>query len=166
MSSEVVQAEQRKANLAAIVRLGFAVAVHVRADILVVDEVLAVGDAEFQNKCFTHMEKLRDNGVTIVIASHDLYTVQRYTDHALLLELGPHDIARRASGGGVLSGRPVNLQHFRRPLPALREQLASQLRWRRLVDARAARGEKRGHQQRRRGRQPGQPLPTPPSCRR
>jgi ABC-type polysaccharide/polyol phosphate transport system ATPase subunit len=70
------------------VRLGFAVAVHVRPDILVVDEVLAVGDAEFQSKCFTHMEKLRDGGVTTVIASHDLYTIQRYTDHALLLEHG------------------------------------------------------------------------------
>jgi ABC-type polysaccharide/polyol phosphate transport system ATPase subunit len=83
------------------VRLGFAVAVHVHADILVVDEVLAVGDAEFQNKCFSHMEKLRDNGVTIVIASHDLYTIQRYTDHALLLE----------HGRMIEEGKPAHVLH-------------------------------------------------------
>jgi ABC-type polysaccharide/polyol phosphate transport system ATPase subunit len=59
------------------VRLGFAVAVHVRPEILLVDEVLAVGDAEFQSKCFTHMEKLRRDGVTVMMASHDLPSVQR-----------------------------------------------------------------------------------------
>jgi ABC-type polysaccharide/polyol phosphate transport system ATPase subunit len=83
------------------VRLGFAVAVHVRPDILVVDEVLAVGDAEFQSKCFAHMEKLRDAGVTTVIASHDLYTIQRYTDHALLLE----------HGRMVAEGKPAHVLH-------------------------------------------------------
>ena len=83
------------------VRLGFAVAVHVRPDILVVDEVLAVGDAEFQSKCFAHMEKLRDGGVTTVIASHDLYTIQRYTDHALLLE----------HGRMIEEGKPAHVLH-------------------------------------------------------
>ncbi|MBI4571433.1 MAG: ABC transporter ATP-binding protein, partial [Chloroflexi bacterium] len=70
------------------VRLGFAVAVHVRPEVLLVDEVLAVGDAEFQSKCFAHMEGLRRAGVTIVIASHDLPSVQRYTDRVILMERG------------------------------------------------------------------------------
>ena len=70
------------------VRLGFAVAVHVRPEILLVDEVLAVGDAEFQSKCFAHMEQLRRDGVTVLIASHDLPSVQRYADRAVLLEHG------------------------------------------------------------------------------
>ncbi len=70
------------------VRLGFAVAVHVRPEVLLVDEVLAVGDAEFQGKCFGHMEELRRAGVTIILASHDLPSVQRYTDRVMLLEHG------------------------------------------------------------------------------
>jgi ABC-type polysaccharide/polyol phosphate transport system ATPase subunit len=71
-----------------LVRLGFAVAVHVQPEILVVDEVLAVGDAEFQSKCFDHIRKLRDEGVTIIMASHDLPSIQKYTDRAMLLEHG------------------------------------------------------------------------------
>jgi ABC-type polysaccharide/polyol phosphate transport system ATPase subunit len=70
------------------VRLGFSVAVHVRPEILLVDEVLAVGDAEFQKKCFDHMKRLRTEGTTIVMASHDLPSLQRYTDRILLLEHG------------------------------------------------------------------------------
>jgi ABC-type polysaccharide/polyol phosphate transport system ATPase subunit len=65
------------------VRLGFAVAVHVRPEILLVDEVLAVGDAEFQRKCFDHIEKLRQNKVTIVLES-----VKRFCDRAVLLSHG------------------------------------------------------------------------------
>jgi ABC-type polysaccharide/polyol phosphate transport system ATPase subunit len=70
------------------VRLGFSVAVHVDADILLVDEVLAVGDAEFQQKCFRHVERLRERGVTIVLVSHDLEAVQRFCDRAILVEHG------------------------------------------------------------------------------
>ncbi|MGB6838395.1 MAG: ABC transporter ATP-binding protein [Dehalococcoidia bacterium] len=70
------------------VRLGFAVAVHVRPEILLVDEVLAVGDAEFQDKCFAHIEKLRAQGVTIVLVSHDLPAVKRFSDRVILLEQG------------------------------------------------------------------------------
>jgi ABC-type polysaccharide/polyol phosphate transport system ATPase subunit len=70
------------------VRLGFSVAVHVRPDVLLVDEVLAVGDAEFQQKCFEHIERLRANGVTIVFVSHDLGSVTRFCDRAILLQHG------------------------------------------------------------------------------
>ena len=70
------------------VRLGFAVAVHVRPEILLVDEVLAVGDAEFQRKCFDHIEKLRQEQVTIVLVTHDLESVKRFCDRAVLLNHG------------------------------------------------------------------------------
>jgi ABC-type polysaccharide/polyol phosphate transport system ATPase subunit len=69
-------------------RLGFAVAVHVNPEILLVDEVLAVGDAEFQEKCFAHIEDLRRRGVTIIIVSHDLPAVERFTDRTVLMEKG------------------------------------------------------------------------------
>jgi len=70
------------------VRLGFAVAVHVRPEILLVDEVLAVGDADFQRKCLEHMERLRRERVTIVLVTHDLESVKRFCDRAVLLWQG------------------------------------------------------------------------------
>ena len=54
------------------VRLGFAVAIQVDADVLLVDEVLAVGDAAFQQKCFEQFERLKDAGKTIVFVTHDM----------------------------------------------------------------------------------------------
>jgi ABC-type polysaccharide/polyol phosphate transport system ATPase subunit len=69
-------------------RLGFAVAVHVNPEVLLVDEVLAVGDADFQQKCFEHIEGLRRSGVTIVIVSHDLPQVERFTDRVVLMARG------------------------------------------------------------------------------
>ncbi len=70
------------------VRLGFAVAAHLEADILLVDEVLAVGDAEFQVKCLQRIQELRDEGTTSLFISHDLTAVERLCDSALLLEAG------------------------------------------------------------------------------
>ncbi len=52
------------------VRLGFSIAVHMRPDVLLIDEVIAVGDEDFQRKCFDHLHKLRRSGRTIVIVSH------------------------------------------------------------------------------------------------
>ncbi len=69
-------------------RLGFAVAVHVRPEVLLVDEVLAVGDAEFQRKCFAHIEQLRRQGVTIIIVSHDTAAMERFTDRVVLMDGG------------------------------------------------------------------------------
>jgi ABC-type polysaccharide/polyol phosphate transport system ATPase subunit len=70
------------------VRLGFATAIQVDADILLVDEVLAVGDALFQRKCFDTFRRLKDEGCTIMYVSHDLETVKRFADRALLLDHG------------------------------------------------------------------------------
>jgi ABC-type polysaccharide/polyol phosphate transport system ATPase subunit len=70
------------------VRLGFAIAAHVDADVLLVDEVLAVGDAEFQAKCLGRIDELRRQGTTMVFISHDLTSIERVSDRALLLQRG------------------------------------------------------------------------------
>ena len=58
------------------VRLGFSVAVHVEPEILLIDEVIAVGDEAFQRKCLEHLYELRQNGTTIVLVSHSLPLVE------------------------------------------------------------------------------------------
>ncbi len=70
------------------VRLGFAVAVEVDPDILLIDEVLAVGDAAFQKKCIDKMREFRRQGKTMLIISHDLHTIQRISDRILFLDRG------------------------------------------------------------------------------
>ena len=70
------------------VRLGFAVAVEVDPDILLIDEVLAVGDEAFQRKCLETMRKFREQSKTMLIISHDLATIQRISDRILLLDEG------------------------------------------------------------------------------
>lgn len=70
------------------VRLGFAVAVEVDPDILLIDEVLAVGDAAFQKKCIDKMREFRRQGKTMLIISHDLQTIQRISDRILFLDRG------------------------------------------------------------------------------
>jgi ABC-type polysaccharide/polyol phosphate transport system ATPase subunit len=83
------------------VRLAFSVAIQVDADILLIDEVLAVGDAAFQRKCFDEFHRLKAAGKTIVFVTHDMGAVERFCDRAMLLERGrmiamdaPHRIAR------------------------------------------------------------------------
>jgi ABC-type polysaccharide/polyol phosphate transport system ATPase subunit len=70
------------------VRLGFAVAIEVDAEILLVDEVLAVGDASFQQKCFDEFDSMRAEGRTILFVTHDMGTVERFCDRAMLVERG------------------------------------------------------------------------------
>jgi ABC-type polysaccharide/polyol phosphate transport system ATPase subunit len=84
------------------VRLGFSVAIQVDADVILVDEVLAVGDAAFQRKCFDEFERLRAEGRTILFVTHDMTSVERFCDRAMLIERGevldmgePADITRR-----------------------------------------------------------------------
>jgi ABC-type polysaccharide/polyol phosphate transport system ATPase subunit len=71
-----------------LVRLAFAVMIHVDAEILLIDEVLAVGDAAFQQKCYDEFERIRDSGATVLLVTHDMSAVQRFCDRALLLEHG------------------------------------------------------------------------------
>lgn len=70
------------------VRLGFAVSVHVNPEILLIDEVVAVGDEEFQRKCFEHIYQLRRQGVTIVLVSHSLGLIQTMCDNAAWFDGG------------------------------------------------------------------------------
>ena len=84
------------------VRLAFSVAIQVDADILLIDEVLAVGDAAFQQKCFDVFNQMRDDGKTIVFVTHDMGSMQRFCHRALLLERGSpvylgetHEVADR-----------------------------------------------------------------------
>ena len=71
-----------------MVRLAFAAAINVDPDILVVDEALAVGDAKFQRKCYARIEEFRKLKKTIVLVSHDIYTIRLFCDSALMLEGG------------------------------------------------------------------------------
>jgi ABC-type polysaccharide/polyol phosphate transport system ATPase subunit len=112
------------------VRLGFATATRVDADILLVDEVLAVGDASFQQKCFEVFQRLKNDGKTILFVTHDMGLVERFCDRAMLLERGrvmsvgdPHEIGllynqvnfgdlvhRPPENGGASTGRPVEIR--------------------------------------------------------
>jgi len=69
-------------------RLAFSVAINVEPDILLVDEILSVGDESFQKKCFAHMEQNKAAGVTTIIVSHDLTSIQRLCDKVVWLYAG------------------------------------------------------------------------------
>ena len=95
------------------VRLAFSVAIQVDADILLIDEVLAVGDASFQQKCFDEFLRLKNEGRTILFVTHDMGAIQRFCDRAMLLEKGrmvtigdPTDVAHRYNE--LNFGRPVH----------------------------------------------------------
>ncbi|MGI8904025.1 MAG: ABC transporter ATP-binding protein [Solirubrobacteraceae bacterium] len=84
------------------VRLAFSVAIQVDAELLLVDEILAVGDAAFQQKCFDVFNRMRDEGKTIVFVTHDMGALNRFCHRALLLERGemvhlgePHEVGDR-----------------------------------------------------------------------
>jgi ABC-type polysaccharide/polyol phosphate transport system ATPase subunit len=70
------------------VRLAFSVAIQVDADLLLIDEILAVGDAAFQQKCFDVFNRMRDEGKTIIFVTHDMGALNRFCHRALLLERG------------------------------------------------------------------------------
>lgn len=80
-------------------RLAFSVAINVDAEILLIDEILAVGDASFQAKCFNKMQEIKSEGTTIVIVSHDTGSIERLCDRAVWIDEGykklddfPHDV--------------------------------------------------------------------------
>ncbi|MDQ3645019.1 MAG: ABC transporter ATP-binding protein [Actinomycetota bacterium] len=107
------------------VRLAFSLMVQADADVLLIDEVLAVGDASFQQKCFDVFHDLREQGKTVVLVTHDMAMVERFCGRAMLLEEGrvetigdPGEVARRymelnfagAAGGGPTPGRPEDVR--------------------------------------------------------
>lgn len=70
------------------VRLAFSVATRAEADILLVDEVLAVGDADFQRKCYDYFKSLKKSGMTVIFVTHDMGAVREYCDRAILISEG------------------------------------------------------------------------------
>ncbi|NWO19321.1 ABC transporter ATP-binding protein [Leptotrichia sp. oral taxon 223] len=96
---EFIDSPVRTYSSGMYMRLAFSVAINVDADILLIDEILAVGDARFQAKCFNKMLELKKRGITIVIVSHDLGSIERLCNRAVWIENGkikdegiPHDI--------------------------------------------------------------------------
>jgi ABC-type polysaccharide/polyol phosphate transport system ATPase subunit len=71
-----------------LMRLAFSIAIQIPFDVLLLDEVLAVGDESFQEKCFATFERFKDEGKTVVLVSHSLELIDRFCDRALLLQHG------------------------------------------------------------------------------
>ena len=95
------------------VRLAFSVMAQVDADILLIDEVLAVGDDDFQKKCLDRLHELRSTGTTIVFVTHSMEALVENCDRAILLE----------HGRIALEGEPDEVAQAYRTLPR-RQQLA------------------------------------------
>ncbi len=117
------------------VRLAFSVMIQADADMLLVDEVLAVGDASFQQKCFDVFQGLKDAGKTILFVTHDMGAVQRFCDRALLIESGEVQII----GEPDARRRPVRRAELR-PRGAARSRRAR----RSATDRRARRSSRPG----------------------
>lgn len=83
------------------VRLAFSIAIRSESDILLIDEVLAVGDALFQQKCYDYFDKLKNSGRTVVFVSHDMGAVQSFCDKAILINNG--DLVAEGSPAEVVS---------------------------------------------------------------
>lgn len=81
------------------VRLAFSIAIRAKSDILIIDEVLAVGDAAFQQKCYDYFDQLKAMHKTIVLVTHDMESVKRFCNRALLLNKGKVEVL----------GRPYNV---------------------------------------------------------
>lgn len=84
------------------VRLGFSITISIESPILLVDEVLAVGDIDFQRKCYDSFDSFKRNGKTILFVSHDLNAVEKFCDRVILLENGiikdkgqPYEVLRK-----------------------------------------------------------------------
>lgn len=85
---EFIDQPMRTYSSGMYVRLGFAIAAFMEPELLLVDEVLAVGDLRFQEKCYDHIAGLQRRGVTIVMVSHDLGAAERFSDRVALMERG------------------------------------------------------------------------------
>jgi len=85
---EFISQPVKKYSSGMISKLGFAIAIHIEPDILIVDEALAVGDSRFQEKCRLKMEELRAKGVTILFVSHSSVAVSDFCEQALFIDRG------------------------------------------------------------------------------
>lgn len=82
-------------------RLGFSVAVHLDPDVILVDEVLAVGDAQFQEKCYAKIEEFKTRGATIFFVSHDMKAIERVCDRVLWID--DHRVREDGNAADVLA---------------------------------------------------------------
>ncbi len=93
-------------------RLGFAIATHVRTDLLLIDEVFAVGDVRFRMKCFEKIMQLRDSGMALIVVAHAIAQLQRISNRALVLDSqqaiydGPFDAGARIYEAALLKTEP------------------------------------------------------------
>ena len=78
-------------------RLAFSVAINVDAEILLIDEILAVGDQHFQDKCFEKLKELKDSDKTIVIVSHSLESIKKLCDRAIWIKDGKIELDGKTS---------------------------------------------------------------------
>jgi ABC-2 type transport system ATP-binding protein len=101
------------------VRLGFAIAVNVEPDILLVDEVLAVGDEDFQAKCLARMREFKRDGRTVVLVTHSLKQAQGFCERGLVLDHG------RLAYDGPMMGATEAYHHSSRSTPSLGDRAAS-----------------------------------------
>ena len=85
---EFLESPVRMYSTGMAVRLGFAVAAFVPSEVLLVDEVLAVGDIDFQSKCLRKMEERREDGVAVLFVSHNLQVVEQFCDRVLFIHHG------------------------------------------------------------------------------
>jgi ABC-type polysaccharide/polyol phosphate transport system ATPase subunit len=94
--------DQRLKNYSSgmLMRLAYSIAIQIPFDVLLLDEVLAVGDASFQEKCFTTFERFKEEGKTVLLVTHALELLSRFCDRVLLLERGV--VRRIGSAGDVL----------------------------------------------------------------
>lgn len=105
--------EQKLRNYSSgmLVRLAFAIAIQAHNDILLIDEVLAVGDANFQQKCLNVFRQLKKSGKTIVLVTHDMGAVEEFCDRAILIEDG--EITMEGKGRDVANRyRRINFEQL------------------------------------------------------
>jgi ABC-type polysaccharide/polyol phosphate transport system ATPase subunit len=88
-------------------RLAYSIAIQIPFDVLLLDEVLAVGDESFQEKCFATFERFKEEGKTVILVTHDVRLLQRFADrvlkieHGLVKAVGPTD--------QLIDGRPLDV---------------------------------------------------------
>ena len=149
--AEFIDQPMRTYSSGMYLRLGFAIATALEPDVLVVDEVLAVGDSQFQDKCYAHIESVMARGATVVMVSHDLNAVERLSSRVALMEQGnlvalgnPHDtVAEHLER--LISSSPEIRRNFDEALtekiaadPAARAELEAKIAEKRAAEEREA----------------------------
>ncbi|MEX2014764.1 MAG: ABC transporter ATP-binding protein [Candidatus Saccharimonadales bacterium] len=103
------------------VRLAFSIAIRAQGDILLLDEVLAVGDSAFQRKCYRFFEDLKGSNTTVVLVSHSMGTVQRFCTSAILIDSG--EIVKKGNSQEAADAyREINLSTYDKGAPKIKDK--------------------------------------------